>query len=248
MALTGLVLVLFVLGHMGGNLLIFAGQDAINAYAYQLHSLPAPVLWGIRAFLLVCVGLHIWMAVLLTLASRKARPEDYRQKATVQATYASRTMRMSGVILLSFIIFHIAHYTARIIPGKEYNTQLTEVPLVQGGETMLKQSGDPIMTFDVYTMMVAGFQVWWVSLFYIIAVGLLCLHLTHGVTSMFQTIGLRNKRWENRLNRLALAYGWIIFLGFAAIPTAVLIGILDAPALTASVAAEIPTQIATLEK
>jgi len=228
MALTGIVLVLFVLGHMVGNLLIFAGPDAINAYAYQLHSMPPALLWAIRLFLLACAALHVWMAVLLTLASRRARPQSYQKESTVQATYASRTMRMSGVILLAFIVFHIAHYTARIVPGMEYNETLTEVPLVQGGEAVFKSSGAPVMTFDVHTMMVQGFQVWWVSIFYLIAVGLLCMHLSHGFSSMFQTLGLRNKVWETRLNRAGLAYGWIIFLGFASIPLAVLAGVIQA--------------------
>ncbi len=228
MALTGIVLVLFVLGHMAGNLLIFVGPDAINAYAYQLHSMPAALLWAIRLFLLVCAGLHIWMAVLLTIASRRARPQSYQQEATVQASYASRTMRMSGIILLAFIVFHIAHYTARIVPGMEYDQSLVEVPLVQGGEVVLKSSGVPVMTFDVHTMMVQGFQVWWVSLFYLIAVGLLCMHLSHGFSSMFQTLGLRNRIWEVRLNRAGLAYGWLIFLGFASIPLAVMAGMIQA--------------------
>ena len=111
MALTGLVLVLFVLGHMLGNLQIFLGPDAINAYAYKLHEvLPASALWAVRLFLLVCVTVHIWMAVLLTIENRRARPQAYLKQRPVQATYASRTMRMSGVILLAFIIFHISMF------------------------------------------------------------------------------------------------------------------------------------------
>ena len=225
MALTGLVLVLFVLGHMLGNLQIFLGADAINAYAHQLHSLPAAALWGIRLFLLAAVGIHIWMAVLLTLDNRRARPEEYKQKAVVQATYASRTMRMSGVILLAFIIFHIAHFTARNVPGMQYEEQIALTPLVQGGEQVV-HNGQPIMVFNVNDMMVAGFEVWWVSIFYLVAVGLLCLHLAHGVSSMFQTMGLRNRFWRKRLDQMALAYGWVVFLGFAAIPVAVLAGFL----------------------
>lgn len=231
MAVTGLVLVLFVLGHMLGNLQIFLGAEVINAYAYKLHHvLPASALWAIRLFLLACVGIHIWMAVLLTLDNRKARPERYAEDKRVQATYSSRTMRMSGIILLAFIIFHIAHYTARVVPGKQYDEpgvlQATVVPLVKGGEVVTKD-GAPIMTFNVNDMMVAGFQVWWVSAFYIIATGLLCMHLTHGFSSMFQTVGLRNKLWRARLDKVALAYGWIIFLGFAVIPVATLVGFLE---------------------
>ena len=112
MAMTGLILVLFVMGHMLGNLLIFLGPDAINAYAYKLHSIPDAIMTLIRLSLLLAVGIHIWMAVLLTLENKKAKPQGFKNK--VKSTYASRTMRMSGVILLSFIIFHILHYTVRI--------------------------------------------------------------------------------------------------------------------------------------
>ncbi|MEM7790002.1 MAG: succinate dehydrogenase cytochrome b subunit [Verrucomicrobiota bacterium] len=225
MALSGFVLVLFVMGHMLGNLQIFLGPDVINAYAYKLHSMPAALLWSIRLFLLGCIAVHIWAAVVLTIDNKKARPVVHGPKATVQASYSSRTMRMSGLILLAFIIFHIAHYTVRNIPGKEYNEKIAKVALMKQGEPVSK-NGHTVMTFNVNDMMVAGFRVWWVSLFYVVAVGLLCMHLTHGVSSMFQTIGLRNKDWKNRLDQLALVYGWIVFLGFAAIPTAALSGLI----------------------
>ena len=136
---------------------------------------------------------------------------------------------MSGIILFAFIIFHIAHYTVRTVPGMLYNEpnvlDLTKVPLVKDGLTVVKE-GETVPTFNVYDMMVDGFEVWWVSAFYIIATGLLCLHLTHGVSSMFQTIGLRNQLWRQRLDRVALIYGWVVFLGFAIIPAAVLSGLL----------------------
>ncbi len=230
MALTGLVLVLFVLGHMLGNLQIFLGPDVINAYAYKLHHvLPTSALWAIRVFLLACVGIHIWMAVWLTLDNRKARPERYAEDKPVQASYASRTMRMSGVILLAFIVFHVAHYTARVVPSMEYNEASVlspnSVPLIKHGHEVIKNA-EPVSTFNVYDMMVDGFQVWWVSIFYVIATGLLCLHLTHGVSSMFQSVGLRNKLWRKRLDVVALLYGWVVFLGFAIIPIACMTGIL----------------------
>ncbi len=226
MALTGLVLVLFVLGHMLGNLQVFLGPEAINAYAYKLHHvLPTALLWAIRLFLIICIAIHVWAAITLTLDNRRARPENYSINKTVQATYAAKTMRMSGIILLAFIFFHIAHYTARVIPGKEYNEQIADVVLVKKGKPVI-ENGQYVMTFDVYNMMVAGFQVWWVSAFYILATGLLCMHLTHGFSSMFQTLGMRNKNWRPLLDRSALAYGLIIFLGFAIIPVAVLSGAL----------------------
>jgi succinate dehydrogenase / fumarate reductase cytochrome b subunit len=238
MALSGIVLVLFVLGHMLGNLQIFMGADVINAYAYKLHhELPTELLWAVRLILLATIGVHIWAAVSLTLDNRRARPDRYDSKKTVQASYASRTMRMSGVILLAFILFHIAHFTARSVPGMQYEKvakegeesllKPIEVPLVKHGEAVVK-NGQPVMTFNVNDMMVSGFKVWWVSAFYIVATGLLCLHLTHGVSSMFQTLGLSNRNWRARLDRIALLYGWVVFLGFAAIPAATLTNILQA--------------------
>jgi succinate dehydrogenase / fumarate reductase cytochrome b subunit len=230
MALSGLVLVLFVMGHMLGNLQIFLGADVINAYAYKLHyQLPTAALWAIRLFLLACIAAHIWAAVTLTLDNKKARPEGYADNSTVQASYASKTMRMSGIILLAFIIFHIAHFTVRSVPSMQYEEpgvlEPTKVPLVKHGEPVVKE-GEVVMTFNVNDMMVAGFQVWWVSAFYIVATGLLCMHLTHGVSSMFQSVGLRNKDWRKRLDLVALGYGWIVFLGFAVIPVATLTGLL----------------------
>ena len=237
MALSGLILVLFVMGHMLGNLQIFLGPDVINAYAYKLHHLlPNSALWAVRLVLLGTIAVHIWAAVTLTLDNRKARPEGYLKDKVVQASYSSRTMRMSGIILLAFIIFHIAHFTVRAVPGMQYESEIeskesgrlemVEVPLVKNGEAVLK-NGHEVPTFNVNDMMVAGFKVWWVSAFYIIATGLLCMHLTHGFSSMFQSVGLRNGLWRKRLDRAALAYGWIVFLGFAIIPIAVMAGLLN---------------------
>ena len=231
MAVTGLVLVLFVMGHMLGNLQVFLGAEVINAYAYKLHSeLPAAFLWATRIFLLICIGIHIWCAVTLTLDNRRARPEGYLEKRPIQASYSSRTMRVSGVILLFFILFHLAHYTARIVPGMEYEDpsvmQPVDVPLIKGGEPVVK-NGELVTTFNVYDMLIVGFEKWWVSAFYVIATGLLCMHITHGFSSMFQSLGLRNSLWRRRLDKVALIYGWVVFLGFAAIPVAVLAGFLD---------------------
>lgn len=228
MAMTGLILVLFVMGHMLGNLLIFLGPDAINAYAYKLHSIPDAIMTLIRLSLLLAVGIHIWMAVLLTLENKKAKPQGFKNK--VKSTYASRTMRMSGVILLTFIIFHILHYTVRIVPTMEYNDNVvfTEiagnsnyVALYKDSHPVIKYD-EPVQTFNVYDMLIHGFKNPYVSFFYILSVGLLCLHLAHGISSIFQTFGLRNVAWRVRLDRVALVYGLIVFIGFASIPSAVI--------------------------
>ncbi len=207
MALSGFVLAGFVLGHMAGNAQIFLPPEYINAYGHKLQSLPGVVLWGIRLFLLLCVVVHICVAVLLTIENRLARPDRYEKEATVEATISSRAMPYTGLILLFFIIFHLLHYTVRSI------YDYSNLPYNLHGETV----------HDIYTMMYLGFSHWWVSIFYIAVMGLLCLHLTHGVSSMFQTMGWRNEKWRAILDKAAAAYGWVVFLGFVSIPVAVLL-------------------------
>lgn len=207
MALSGFVLAGFVLGHMAGNAQIFLPPEYINAYGHKLQSLPGVVLWGIRLFLLLCVVVHICVAVLLTIENRLARPDRYEKEATVEATISSRAMPYTGLILLFFIIFHLLHYTVRSI------YDYSNLPYNLHGETV----------HDIYAMMYLGFSHWWVSIFYIAVMGLLCLHLTHGVSSMFQTMGWRNEKWRAILDKASAAYGWVVFLGFVSIPAAVLL-------------------------
>jgi succinate dehydrogenase / fumarate reductase cytochrome b subunit len=225
MALTGLALVLFVLGHVLGNLQIYLGASFINEYAYHLHSLPAVVMWAVRLSLLAIAAVHIWAAVSLTIDNRRARPEAYAAKANVQKSFASGAMRWTGVVLAIFIVFHIFHFTVRNLPGSHYEDQIADVALVKHGEDVYN-GAEKVMVFNVNDMMVEGFQVWWVSAFYILAVALLSIHLSHGVSSMFQSLGLRNKVWRKRLDRIAVAYAVVVFLGFASIPVGVLAGVL----------------------
>lgn len=217
MAISGLILVLFIIGHMLGNLQFFIGPETINAYAYHLHHLPGnPVsLWLIRAFLLAALAVHVWMAILLTKENRAARPESYQGQKHNVASYASRTMPVTGVLILAFIVFHILQFTTRVVPV-DYNTTI--------GNSGIEVGHVPLEYFDVFAMMVDGFSSPIIALFYIVTMGLLCMHLSHGVASMFQSIGLRNESWRPRLRLAAAAFGWIIFLGFASIPAAVLAG------------------------
>ena len=203
MALTGLVLAGFVLGHMTGNLLMFKSSAAINAYAKWLHENVA-LLWTARTVLIISVFAHIWVGIQLTLENRAARAGGPAAEATRRATIGSRTMPYSGVVILGFVIFHLLHFTLKMVA-------LGDAPV------------DPN---DVYKMVVTGFSCKTVAIFYIISMLLLCLHLSHGVSSVFQTLGLRNERWRGRLDVLALAYAWIVALGFISIPLAVLTGVL----------------------
>lgn len=202
MALTGLVLAGFVLGHMTGNLLMFKGPAAINDYAKWLHE-HTGLLWTARTVLILSTFAHIWVGIQLSLENRAARAGGPADDATRRATLGSRTMPYSGVVILGFAVFHLLHFTFRTV--------------ALGGVDF----GD-----DVYKMLLAGFSSKPVAYFYIISMLLLCLHLSHGVSSVFQTLGLRNERWRSRLDGLALAYAWIIALGFISIPLAVLTGCL----------------------
>lgn len=211
-AVTGAVLVLFVLGHMIGNLLIYAGPDALNEYGRLLHTLlHGAGLWIARAVLLTCVAVHIVLTVQLTRENRAARGSAYGCQATLKASRSSRIMILSGLTLLAFIIFHLLHFTVRAGPYREFDAMTATLD----GETV----------HNVHRMVVAGFSSVPVSAFYIIAMGLLCSHLSHGVASMFQTLGLATDRTRPALTVVSRAFAAIIFVGNCSIPVAVLCGL-----------------------
>ncbi len=211
MAASGCVLFLFVAGHMVGNLQIFLPPEAINRYAHFLQSL-GELLWGVRLFMLTMIVLHIWSAASLTLENRAARPVRYGGGfAPFGADLASRTMFISGLILASFLIYHLLHFTVRVegING-------TQIPI---GQLKDPATGHP----DCYAMVVAGFSVVPVSLFYIIGVGLLCFHLSHGIQAMFQSLGLRNAAYADLIAKASKVIALGLFLGYASIPTSVFV-------------------------
>jgi succinate dehydrogenase / fumarate reductase cytochrome b subunit len=208
-ALTGIVLIVFVVGHLLGNLQIFLGPEWVNGYAQHLRDL-GPLLWLIRGFLLVTVLVHIYVTIRLAVDNRRARPRNYREKEHVKATFASRHMVVSGLVVFAFIVFHLLHFT-----GRRFNPQF---PLLKN---------DPLNHYDVYSMMVYGFQNIYVSAFYVIGLFLLTLHLTHGASSFFQSLGLNNKSLTPRLAWGARIFAWLIFIGYTSIPVAVLLGIVQ---------------------
>lgn len=209
MALTGVIMVGFVFIHMVGNLQMFQSPAAINHYAHLLQTLPKGVLWGFRAVLLLSVVIHVWMAILLVRENRRARPEDYCAKDSIQATLASRTMGLSGSFLLFFIVFHVFHFTVRSI-----------FPEFQSDAFYTMLDGEQV--YNVYKMVVVGFSMVWVSVLYVVCMAFLCFHLSHATSSMFQSLGLRNRKWKLCLDRFAILYGWVVFLGFVSIPVGVL--------------------------
>jgi len=227
MAATGIVLIGFVVGHLVGNLQVFEDPDRINGYAHFLQSL-GPVLWAVRIFLLACVSLHVWAGITLALDDKRARgDEPYAVNRWIQAAFASRYMRSTGYIVLAFIFYHIAHFTIGIAQPGTFKANIARytmkgdyhvlgVAVVRGGTEVL----------DVRSMVIRGFENPIVSLFYIVAVGLLSVHLLHGADSLFQTLGLRSHRWARLLQLVVTAGCAAYFLGNLAIPGAAVIGLL----------------------
>lgn len=215
MAVTGAALVLFVIGHLAGNLQIFLGPKALNDYGEFLHSKPA-LIWGARLGLLALVAVHIWSAIALSRENKAARPVAYAQWNPTVASYASRTMLMSGLIVAAFIAYHLLHFTVQT-PAINFTGQdfTTFADLEIGKEPR----------HDIYRMMVVGFSQPVVAIFYVVAIGLLCLHLSHGVSAMFQSLGLKCRSFGPLLDKAAQAFAVVIFIGYASIPVAVLLGL-----------------------
>ena len=210
MAITGLAMFGFVVVHMVGNLQVFLGPEFINDYGYFLQSKPELV-WPARIVLSAMVVLHIWAAIKLSAENRAARPKGYGTYQIVAASYASRTMLVSGIVLLAFIIYHLLHFTVQI-PGINFtNADFRVLEDAKGRH-------------DVFTMMILGFRQPIVSGFYIIAMTLLSLHLSHGVSAMFQSLGWKKKSYANALNGFATAISIFIFVGYISIPIAILLG------------------------
>ena len=208
MAVTGAGLGLFVVGHMIGNLQIFLSPEAINRYARFLQSNPE-LLWPVRLVMLILVGLHGWSAVMLSIENQRARPVGYHgNPAPLAASFASRTMLVGGIVAAVFLVYHLLHYTV-VVEG------------VNGARVSLRELK---AAHDVYAMMIAGFSVWYVSLFYVVGVGLLCLHLSHGLAAMFQSLGWKNHVYGPLIDKAAKVIALALFLGYVSIPVAVRCG------------------------
>ncbi len=210
MAVTGFFLFLFVIGHLVGNLQIFLGPEAINRYGHFLQS-NLELVWPARIGLLALILIHIWAAIKLSAENKAARPVGYAVYEPKGSSYASRTMLMSGLITLAFIIYHLLHYTVQVryinFTGQDFVGFM-----------------DPEKRHDIFKMMVLGFSNFWVSGFYILGVGLLCLHLSHGLSSMFQSIGWKNDAYRPILYQASRVVALAIFVGYSSIPVAVLCG------------------------
>jgi succinate dehydrogenase cytochrome b subunit len=200
MAVSGVALFGFVVAHMIGNLQVYLGPAALNGYAESLRKVPA-LLWAARIGLLVAVALHVWAAYSLTRMNQAARPVGYRARENRESSYASRTMRWSGVILLLFVVYHLMHFTwgnvhPSFVPG------------------------------DVFHNVVTGFQSIAVSAFYVAAMVALGLHLYHGVWSMMQTVGLSHPRYDHLRHAFATLVAVVVVAGNVSFPLAVLAGLI----------------------
>lgn len=218
-AITGFLLTGFVVVHLIGNLKVLAGQDAINGYAHFLKDL-GPLLWVARGGLLTLFAVHIYLALTLALKSRAARSVPYQNPVTIQASPASLTMPWTGLAILAFALFHLAHFTFGWIGTTvAYNRQgaLVEANYL----SLLDAQGRP----DVYSMVVAGFREPLVAGMYVVAMALLFVHLSHGIASAFQTLGLNTPRLQPFVTRLSQGLAFVIAAGNIGIVVAVWTGL-----------------------
>jgi succinate dehydrogenase / fumarate reductase cytochrome b subunit len=205
-AVTGLLMVLFVVVHLLGNSTIFAGPDGINAYAEKLHGL-GPFVWAFRLVMLCLLLLHVIFAVLLTLENRAANPGKYAVKKMLKANFASETMIWTGLLLLAFLVYHLLQFTVRITPD-----------IVLGNDAKNR--------VDVFTMVLTSFRITPIALVYVAAMVTLFLHLSHGIQSIFQTIGLNNEKTMPQFGMLGKLLSALFLVGYSAIPVLILAGIL----------------------
>jgi succinate dehydrogenase cytochrome b subunit len=209
MAITGLLMVLFVVGHLLGNLSIFAGPDGINAYAEKLHALP-PLVWTTRIVMGVAVLLHLILSIQITLENSAAKPDKYAVSKSLRATFASKNMIWTGVFIGAFVVYHLLHFTFRVTPG----------------DLVLQQ--DALSRFDVYTMVVTSLGKGLIAAVYVIAVVSVFLHLSHGIQSTFQTLGLANAKLLPGYGLGGKVLSGIFLVGYGAIPVLILVGFLAA--------------------
>src|ERR1700744_1036468 len=206
-AVTALLLILYVLGHLAGNLQIYMGPDRINAYAKFLHDL-GPILWVVRVILIAAFVIHIVATIHLAQENRLAKPQKYAVAGYQRSTVASRTMIVSGLIVLCFVIYHLLQFT------------------VQVTDPEFREVHDSIGRHDVYRMLILGFRHPLVSLFSVIALFLLTPHLSHGFSSVVQTLGINNRKIANFISTGGQILAWVVFAGYVSIPVTILLGLI----------------------
>lgn len=205
MAITGQLMVLFVVVHLIGNSTIYLGW--LNAYAEHLHSMP-PIVWIFRLVMITLLGIHVLFGIQLTLENSTANPQKYAANKKLKATFASENMIWTGVLLLIFIVYHMLHFTARVTPD-------------------IVKSVDSVGRFDTLNMVVSSFQNGAVAFIYVAAMVVLFLHVSHGIQSFFQTMGWNNEKTLPMLSKLGKIVAVVFLIGYSSIPVLILSGILN---------------------
>lgn len=216
MAVTGVILMLWIVAHLVGNLQVFplfGGRPAFNDYAQFLKAHPG-MLWGARIVMSVVFVTHVVTGIRLARANKAARPVPYAHQATIQASYASRSMLLTGLCIAAYLVYHLLHFTLGVTNPDHANLH----EIVAGGER-----------HDVFSMVVLGFRQPLIALAYVVAMLLLGLHLSHGASSFFQTLGLNHARYNGVLRKVGPVFGAIVAAGFLSIPVAVWLGIVTLP-------------------
>lgn len=216
MAITGVLLVLYIIIHTAGNLLIYLGPDSINTYSQFLHSL-GPLLWVIRVILFLALVFHIITSVYLKLLNLNAKPDKYAVKNYMKAKLTSRTMLWTGVMIFSFVVYHIMHFTMHITNPEHVKPETYSLPNAVN-EVLLQRT-------DVFSMVVAGFQNPFISIIYIIGVIIVGFHLNHAIQSMFQTLGFNQKNYFSFIEKSSTILSIIIVVCLISIPISILLGL-----------------------
>jgi succinate dehydrogenase / fumarate reductase cytochrome b subunit len=211
MAITGLAMFLFVIGHLVGNLQVFIGQEAVNSYAEFLQHGTHGIIWILRAALLAILALHVIAALRLKVLNYQARPVKYANKGYREAGYTTRTILYTGILVFAFIAFHLAHFTFKCTH-----------PDIVGAV-------DAHGRFDVFSMVVRGFSDPVVTVTYVIAMAVLAFHLSHAAFALFQTLGVSNPRYERTIHAVAPVVATLIALAYISIPVGILLGVVQLP-------------------
>jgi len=210
MAVTGLLLVVFLVGHLAGNLLVYKGAHAVNDYAAWLKG-NTLLLWGVRVGLLLILLVHLGLGVVLHRENRAARPVAYVKDTTVRATFASRTMLLTGLMILAFVVYHLLHFTIGVVQPGNFASE------------------DPSGRHDVFAMVVKGFHNPLVVISYLVAMALLWIHLVHAISSIFQSLGLKHPNFDRGIGLLGPGVATILVLGFISIPLSIWLGVVSLP-------------------
>jgi succinate dehydrogenase / fumarate reductase cytochrome b subunit len=208
MAVTGQILILFIIAHVIGNSTIYF--SGLNAYAEHLHALAALV-WANRFVMLVVISVHIFFGISLTLENHSAKYEKYAVTKSLRATFASRNMIWTGLVIGGFLVYHLLHFTLQVTNP------------ATAASANLDAAGRP----DVYGMVLAGFQNTWISIIYVASMVALLLHLSHGIQSSFQSLGLNNDNTLPVYEKIGNTMAYVLFIAYIAIPVIIVIGLMS---------------------